>query len=372
MKRLFSNKSGFSLAEIIIAIAVFSIMMAMIMQMLQLSISQRNENYKFAQDLAEQQDQLAANGKDTTKPKTESGDPDIDDTLRLNFVRTKADGTEEVVFKDAEDSSKNKANGIPIDYKIRGTDTSDVNNGLNYFVGNYDYSADGVGGSGGDGSPNGAGQTAQYDTRITGTKGLKNITISECSKVATVPGVADLSGKTAYKMKVTADSSSMQTVDKKYSQLRFYFYSSEDYDIVKVSKPKIGADGKPVMKADGKTPETEDYYKKVYKKASLDKVVEASGNVYTVEKSSDYAIRIGLPLGGSNDNGFSSSTATTFYLIFNGDPKIDATSFGENGTNVYNRADKYDEKTGTDTGKDHVNIYGAKKFEVHEKKEDFK
>lgn len=369
MKRLFSNKSGFSLAEIIIAIAVFSIMMAMIMQMLQLSISQRNENYKFAQDLAEQQDQLAANGKDTTKPKTESGDPDIDDTLRLNFVRTKADGTEEVVFKDAEDSAKNKDDGIPIDYKIRGTDTSDVNNGLNYFVGNYDYSADGVGGSGGDGSSNGAGQTAQYDTRITGTKGIKNIKVS-VSEAASVPDVTLSAGQKAYKMTVNADCTQMQEDDKKYAQLRFYFYSSTESDIKKVEKIKLKADGTPDLGSDGK-PKKDTYYKRVYKKADLVQAVHAGGNTYTVEKSSDYAIRIGLPLDGSKKT-VGLSGDITFYLVFNGDPGLTAGSFGDSGSSTYNRADIYDERTGNDTGKDHVNIYGAKKFEVHEKKEDFK
>lgn len=367
MKRLFSNKSGFSLAEIIVAIAIFSIMMAMIMQMLQLSIAQRNANLEFAKDLAQQQDDLVVKGKDTTISKDESGNPEIDDTIRLNFVNPAASDPTKPLFKDST------GDGIAIDYEIKATDpdATDVNNGLNYFVGNFDYSADGVGGSGADTSANGAGQTAQYDTRITGTKGLKNITISECSKVSSVPGVTDLGGKTAYKMTVTADSSSMQTDDKRYSQMRFYFYSSDEYDIVKVSKPKLGSDGKPVMKADGKTPETEDYYKKVYKKANLVQVVPESGNAYTVEKSSNYAIRIGLPLGGYNDNGFSSSTGTTFYLIFNGDPKISKTSFGENGSSVYNRATIYEEKTGAENGK-HVNIYGAMKFDVHDKKEDFK
>ena len=66
MKRLFSNKSGFTLAEIIIAIAIFSIMMAMIMQMLQLSIAQRNENLKYAKSLNQQQDDLVVKGKDTS------------------------------------------------------------------------------------------------------------------------------------------------------------------------------------------------------------------------------------------------------------------------------------------------------------------
>lgn len=367
MKRLFSNKSGFSLAEIIVAIAIFSIMLAMIMQMLQVSIAQRNENTTFAKNLAQQQDDLAAKGKDTTIPTDGLGNPMIDGTIRLNFVNPNASDPTKPLFKDST------GDGIPIDYTIKATDpgATDIANGLNYFIGDFDYNADGTGVIGGEDGTNGAGQSAQYDTRITGTKGLKNITIVECSKTTSVPGVS-LNGKIAYKMTVTANSGSMQTDDKKYSQMKFYFYSSDEYTIQKVSKTRIGADGKPVMKADGKTPETDDYYKKVYKAASLVQVVPDSGNTYLVQKSSNNSIRIGMPLDGSCADGFSPSKDTTFYLIFSGDPKISSTSFGEGGGNVYNCASIYDEKTGTDTGKYHVNIYGAKKVEVHAKKEDFK
>lgn len=371
MKRLFSKKSGFSLAEIIVAIAIFSIMMAMIMQMLRVAIDQRNNNLAFAKDVEQQEVALKVNGKNTEFPKDPSGNPIKDDTIRLNFVNPSAPNPTDPIFKNVKDSDNNVANGIPIDYGIKGTKT-DVNEGLNYFVGNYDYDADGTGGS--DGSPGSASQTAQYDTRITGSKGLKNITISECSKTSSVPGYSgDLTGKTVYKMTVKANSGSMQKDDKKYSQMRFYFYSSDEYDIKKITKTKLGADGKPIMKADGKTPETEEYFKKVFKKAEIIDVVADASNAYTVQKSSDYAIRIGLPIGGANnDKGFEPSNGTTFYLIFSSDPKISPTTFGDTGSSTYNCANIYEEKTGVDTGKDHVNIYGVKKFEVHDKKEDFK
>lgn len=383
MKRLFSNKSGFSLAEIIVAIAIFAIMMAMIMQMLQLSISQRNANYEFAKDLAEQQNQLVANGKDTTKPKTESGDPDIDDTLRLNFVRTKADGTEVIVFKDAEDSAKNKADGIPIDYKVRGTDTSDVNNGLNYFIGDFDYDADGVGG-GGDGSDIGAGQISEYDTRISGIKGLENISVS-VEKVTSVPGES-ISGKVAYKMTVNVSSGSVPEYEKRYSHMKFYFYSSKesDYTTVEVNIPKMKADGSFEKDADGNTIK-ETYYKKVPKKASLEKVVPDSGNKYTVDQGmtgAENTVRIGLPIPpkqgepghdtilAANKKGFESSVSTTFYLIFKEDPVLTASSFGEGSSTVYNRSPVYDEKTGTaKPGKTHVNIYGSYPFKTSKTKD---
>lgn len=291
----------------------------------------------------------------------------------MNFVDPNASDPTAPLFKNVKDSDNNTADGIPIDYGIKGTKT-DENEGLNYFVGNYDYNADGTGGS--TGTPGGANQTVQYDTRITGSKGLKNITISSCSTVSTIPGYSgDLTGKTVYKMTVKADSSSMQKDDMKYSQMRFYFYSSTDYDIKKVVKTKLGSDGKPVMKPDGKTPETEEYYKKVYKKAEIIDLVADSSNAYTVQKSSDYAIRIGLRIGADaavKNKGFESTKSTTFYLVFGSDPGLSPTSFGDNAGGVYNRANIYDERTGEDTHKDHVNIYGVKAFETHDKKEDFK
>lgn len=370
MKKLFSNKSGFSLAEIIIAIAVFSIMLAMIMQMLRLSIDQRNQNYKYAQRIDAEEEALVLNGKDTTIPDDPS-DPDHSSLPALYLDFEDKDG--KTLFKTSDTSTPD---GLSIKYQIKGNGVgSDVNDGLNYFVGDFDYSADGVGGAGGDGAGgSGVGQTDRYDTRITGTKGLKNITISECSKVSTIPDykgtITDFSPYTIYKMTVKADSSGMQEDDRKYSQMRFYFYSSDEYDIKKVSTPKLGADGKPVMKPDGKTPETDDYYKKVYKKSEIVEVVSAKSNIYTVEKGSSNAVRVGLPLngGGSNNSGFESSKSTTFYIVFKKDPNISATSFGEGGSSVYNRADIYDEKDGSDTGKDHVNIYGALKYDTHAKK----
>ena len=63
MKRIFSKRSGFTLVEIIVAFAIFAIMMSMIMQILQLSVSQRRANNEFAKDTATQKEALIVNKK---------------------------------------------------------------------------------------------------------------------------------------------------------------------------------------------------------------------------------------------------------------------------------------------------------------------
>ena len=354
MKKLFSKKSGFTLVEIIVAFAIFTIMMTMIMQILQLSISQRRANMEFADKIEAEQNALVANGKDTAKA-PDDVDRDTMPEVNLAFVNSKA--------PDADPLE------IGIKYQLKGTNEDNERDGLNYFVGDFDYDADGTGGDGGDGDSNGAGQTAQYDTRLTGTKGLKDIKVTVDTVSSLPDGTPIKAGQTAYKMTVNANSGSMQADDKKYSQMRFYFYSSTAFDIKKVEKQKLKADGKPMVDGSGK-PVMETYYKKVYKKADLAQVIPATGNAYVVEQSSDYALRIGLPLDGSNNNaGFEPGKTTTFYLIFNGDPGLTAGSFGSS-SGTYNRSPIYDEKTGTQkTGKSHVNIYGSFPFETSKDKD---
>ena len=50
MKRLFSKKSGFTLVEIIVAFAVFSIMASMIIQILNLTVSHQQSNRAFEEN----------------------------------------------------------------------------------------------------------------------------------------------------------------------------------------------------------------------------------------------------------------------------------------------------------------------------------
>lgn len=357
MKRLFSNKSGFSLAEIIVAIAVFAVMMAMIMQMLRLSIDQRNANYKFAEDLQEQQDALVINGKDTTSlPEGTT----FDGQVKLSFK------------KDPTDDSETPLN-INMDYVVKqaNSEAEDVNEGLNYFVGDFDYSADGVGGGSGSGGSGGLGQSARYDTRLTGTKGMKDITIS-VQKNPTLPaGVTLGSGQTAYKITVSADSSDMIADDIPDSQLRMYFYSTTKWKSQKVEvKEKV-------VDEDGVETEqvVDTYYKKVYDKAKIAKFIPDDGNLYKATQISDYGAKITTALsgGGAVSTGFNPSKDTSFIVIFNGDPEITANSFGGNSGGVYNKSNVYAIEKNPTTGKyesvqkfgkQHENIYGSYQYEI--------
>lgn len=356
MKRLFSNKSGFSLAEIIVAIAIFSIMMAMIMQMLRLSIDQRNQNLKFANALNQQEQDLVINGKDTS--------PFPDDVVY--------DGTVNLTFKkDLNDSGETPLE-IGMDYLIKSTDpdAEDVENGINYFVGDFDYDADGVGGGGGGGGSGGLGQSAKYDTRLTGTKGLKDITIS-VSKNPTLPdGVTLGSGQVAYEFTVTADSSDMLADDKPDSQLRMYFYA-KTYQSVQVDvKKKVMKDGKEVEEI------VDTYYKKVYDEADIAKVIQLDPKKYDAKQISDNAVKVGVTNGYDYD-GFKPGNPTKFIVIFNGDPQITSASFGKGGSGgTYNASSVYaiekNATTGkyesvTKVGKTHANIYGSYPFEVDDK-----
>ncbi|MBD5129036.1 MAG: prepilin-type N-terminal cleavage/methylation domain-containing protein [Ruminococcaceae bacterium] len=365
MKRLLSNKSGFSLAEIIIAIAVFSIMMAMIMQMLQLSIAQRNENYRYMQSLNKQQNDLVVNGKDTTI----ADGTTFDGTVSLSFK------------KDPNDAGETPLD-IDMDYVVRTADpdASDVNEGLNYFIGNYDYDADGVGGGGGtDGDGNGLGQSSKYDTRITGTKGLKNINISVSKNPSLPSGVTLSAGQVAYEITVSADSSDMLADDKPDSQIRLYFKSTTSYHSSQVDiTKKVEKDGMEVEEV------VDTYYKKVYDEAKIAKVIQTAPNMpvnawdpppaYTASQISGNSVKIGVT-NGYNADGFKPGTPIKFIVIFNGDPQITASSFGKGSGGTYNQSSVYEiqkndagkYETVTKIGKTHANIYGSYPFEVSDK-----
>ena len=98
MKKIFSKKSGFTLVEIVVAFAVFAIFAAMIMQILHLTINKKNENREYEQELANQQQALAAKTKTTTY----DGNPDgqikikFSDTslpeMQINYETVNANG----------------------------------------------------------------------------------------------------------------------------------------------------------------------------------------------------------------------------------------------------------------------------------------
>lgn len=111
MKKLFSKKSGFTLVEIIMAFLIFAIMAGMILAVLRLAIDQRRANNEWANELDVQIEKLVTSDKE--KSSTDYADGKI--TLKTT------DGT----------------NLASINYALAGVTDSDNEEGINYFIGEY-------------------------------------------------------------------------------------------------------------------------------------------------------------------------------------------------------------------------------------------
>lgn len=361
MKRLFSKRSGFTLVEIIIAFAIFAIMASMILQMLNLAVNQRRSNKDFEDELARQEALLAQGNKNTGYDAGKAGE---DDKISLTFKDK--DG------KDLVDFDMN--------YQMKPADpsASDAADGINYFIGDFNYGADGTGSSGGGGSAGvsgGATQASRYDTRITGIKGLSDIKIKPeklASPPAAVSGTPD--GYVWYKFTVSADSDKMMPEDKQISQFRIYFYSKE-FDSVKQEDSKGKVTYKKVYKT---APIAAVYYESTEAKSDLYQIESSSNSVRfsitkTNNKTKDVTTKVVYDWGTqeitkSYPMGFDPSDNIVFYCMFKGDPQLDAASFGANGVGgTYNASPVYDETTGADTGKKHVNIYGSFPYAISDK-----
>lgn len=198
MKRLFSKKSGFTLVEIIIAFAVFAIMSAMLLQVINLSITQKQANQRFENSLQEQEKTFVAKGKTW----------EVDDDHGLN-------GDITFTFIDQPDP-------FQYDYQLRSAygDPGELG-GLHYFVAdgviyeeNLDFTY--VPDDGGEYDPEAAGgasQMSRFDTRITGTKGISSVNVTWSSNAA----------KDEYTFNVRVDDSGVESTWRKYSQVSLFF-----------------------------------------------------------------------------------------------------------------------------------------------------
>lgn len=203
MKKIFSKKSGFTLVEIIIAFAVFSIMATMIAQVLNLTINRQTDNRKYEENLQDQKEDLIAKVKDKTYDETK----DSDGTLKLQF-------------KDKD------GNAMPmeLDYQLRAADgTVGEVDGLNYFVGKLSYDSQngevtyipGENNSSDTDLSNlgGSSQMSRFDTRITGTKGINSVKVSYTYDAA----------NDEYEFTVTVDDSAVDPTRKNISQVSLFF-----------------------------------------------------------------------------------------------------------------------------------------------------
>ncbi len=300
MKKRIFKKSGFTLVEIVVAFAVFAVMAAMIVQILNLAINRRQRNMDYSKSLQQQEQTLIAKGKDLNFDSAHGTDGTLDlkfngltDTMHINYQLKNANG------------------------EAGGTD------GVNYIVGELDYNGpeggietttSGGTNSGGNGGIGTGAVTNRFDTRITGTKGISGLSIDVEN---------DASDPSKYKLKVNIDGSGgVDPDDVPHSQVSIFF-------------------GAPQANAE------------------LAKVVEISNVVVPtgarVQKCGENGVNI-----HSSSTGFSSSTTMEFVVKLDRSiPGFSAQSFGNNvtGTGHYSPYEYLD--ASTNTTYIYVNIFGA-------------
>lgn len=166
MKKLFSKRSGFTLVEIIIAFGIFAIMASMIVQVMNLMVRQKVRNRNFEDKLAAQEKEFIARGKNYSyDPSQKEADP-----LSLQF----------------KDNSGTDLIGMNLDFQLKNWDADNPRNLVNYFVGDLDYDAelsftekkDDDDDDDDEKNKGGSSQMSRFDTRITGTKGIKSVKIA--------------------------------------------------------------------------------------------------------------------------------------------------------------------------------------------------
>lgn len=221
MKKIFSKKSGFTLVEIVIAFAIFSIMAAMIAQILNLTINKNAENRNYEKWLQDQGRWLATKKQVAEYNKGLDKDGDIE----LWFTK---DGSSEYLF-EADDGDQ----ALKIAYQmvsVNGEFLEDGTNtglkdasGLNYFIGDIEYRT-GLDKSETDPDENpddmddvaagGSSQMSRFDTRITGTKGIDQVIV----KILSVNDAKD-----EYTFEVTVHDTGVNTLIKNHSQVSLFF-----------------------------------------------------------------------------------------------------------------------------------------------------
>lgn len=203
MKRLFSKRSGFTLVEIIIAFAIFAIMASMIVQILNLMVRRKVQNKQYEDKLSAQEQTFVAK------------------TKNMEYTAETPDGQLVLQFKD---NGGAEIPVEPIDYQLKNWDDDNPKNSINYFAGDYEYDLDEEGSEhsgdedpeGGDGDEatvGGSSQMSRFDTRITGTKGIRTVQVD----------VSHTPDTTKYTLTVTIDDSGVDTVINGHQQVTLFF-----------------------------------------------------------------------------------------------------------------------------------------------------
>lgn len=152
LKRLLKKK-GFTISEVLVAMMIFAIMSAIVMQILAIAINQHNRNVNSEKDMDKQVQDIVEYNSNMVK--RDNAD------IAINFVRT---GSNKVASIDIAGAEIMKNNG---------SDGSDGRLELNTIKANIDKDS-----SGDDDNKDNAGMVSEHD-HIYGTKGITSITVTE-------------------------------------------------------------------------------------------------------------------------------------------------------------------------------------------------
>ncbi len=362
MKRILSKRSGFTLIEIIVAFAIFAIMSSMLVSMVQLTLAQRSSNLAF-------QDRIE---RDT-------------EYLAFHYI-----GAEDAFTGEADDYFNldfgDEANlDIKMGYQKRSTTVGDpMEDGINYFVGNTNYTGGGAGGvvggseSESDNTGGGQSQAARYETWLAGCKNLKWINVKKCEKDTTYDGAG-----VRYLIEISADGQELTIAengteigsvpgeDVPYLQYKVMFYGTTTYTRTTV----IGEKKYKYECHNGAEILDYGYIDAVGNPVSKDFVPgDGKHNEYLVIKTSPCTLRISPPFGSGAE--FDGSVTTKIWVTFANDPQLTPASFGDN-REAYGSGYRYKiypmlniPDNTPDGDKKNPNLYGAFKFDYVEIEDD--
>ncbi len=376
LKRIFSKKSGFTLVEIIIAFAVFAIMSAMILQILNVVAFQRKSNTELSETIDEQEQYLIEHNKNPF-----DAGADTDGTLSFDF---------------------GAGGKFDVPYQMNGaTETGEVD-GLAYFVADKAEMTtppeeDDDDDDDDDFNDNGGSQMDRFNTRLTGTRGFDYIKINKvssyvgkktsttqkwtcnvcgrswddgdqwwsgnggntrcpsgsgenCSAHCSWKKVAISSGDDCYIycFDICAQAgSAMSKGDVGYANYRLYFYDKNGNPVNIVFANYLN-DANPNAELTAISSKSE-----ISSATGATSNSPSQYNLYTASITGPNGIRIGTPFQG-NGIRFDSNNHTRIEVGFTVDPELTVDSFGANSENGVYRAEAV--VGGNSTG---PNIYGA-------------
>lgn len=366
LKRFFSNRSGFTLVEIIVAMVIFAFMSTMIAEVLQLSLKTRKDINDYGKELAAQEQQLAKVSKSASDFQTKTADYD----MKFNSV----DGSDQY--------------DVSLAYQIKDSGGGNTAVGINYFVSPVNYDGTfGDGGSGGGSLGGGGGSEAGGDMalaesrnagianiRISGSKGLEYVQVRSVQQVYPI----GLTGtQVRYVFTCSASSATMSAVDKPYSEYVLYFYMNGQIDPVKsaIVNTGVNPDGSE-FKYTNSVPLAAKVINVGYCDASGNEISRSNGtHNYTIRGGGSNSVRVGVPFkkeGGIMTNyvsdGFKYSSTITFFVDFEADPgNLTTDSFGDNGSAAAGGGTRYsliDFRSAYGIPYDNVYVYGAEPYSM--------